>query len=467
MAAPNPDYEPPPHVIQQFPARGLDDAEEASDSSSETPDSQKMGRIRGLISKAGPGLITGAADDDPSGIATYVQTGAQFGYGLLWTALFVLPLMTAVQESSARIGAVTGKGLAAVIRDRFGVRLARSLVLLLVVANTINLGADIGAMAAAAQLIVALPFAVLTLVFTISIVAREIFMPYAKYVKILKWLTVSLLAYPVTVFVVEEPWSTILRATFVPHLEFTPAYLFILTGVLGTTITPYMFFWQASQEVEEEKRRGLLGANRRPRIGWGFIRDLRIDNAFGMFSSQLVSWCIIIVGATVLHTSGVTNVNSAADAAKALEPLVRTFPHAGTLAEILFAVGIVALGLLAVPVLAGSSAYAIAEVAGWSEGLSLKLNQARGFYGIIALGMLVGLAINFVGINPIKMLVVAAVINGVVASPIIAVMALIGRSRKVMGQYRSGWMSTIFVWLACIGMAAAAVCLLITTLSGL
>ena len=345
MAQPKPDFETQPHL----PAGSDSGATPVPASASRASQTRKPMGIRRLLTIAGPGLITGAADDDPSGIATYVQTGAQFGYGQLWTALFALPLMTAVQEASARIGAVTGKGLAAVMRERYGVRLVYSIILLLLVANTINIGADIGAMAAAAQLIIPLPFVILTLVFTISMVAREILMPYAKYVRVLKWLTIALLAYPITVFVVHEPWGTLLRATFVPHLVFTPAFLFILTGVLGTTITPYMFFWEASEEVEEERRQGLLGANGRPTIGWEFIRNIRIDNASGMIASQVVSWCIIVVGATVLHNGGITNVNSAADAAKALVPLVHTFPHAGTLAEILFAVGIVALGLLAVP----------------------------------------------------------------------------------------------------------------------
>jgi NRAMP (natural resistance-associated macrophage protein)-like metal ion transporter len=460
MAEPNPDLEMQPHLTAGSDGTTIPESTRASKASQVR---KPMG-IRRLLGLLGPGLISGAADDDPSGIATYVQTGAQFGYGQLWTALFALPLMTAVQEASARVGAVSGKGLAAVMRERYGVRLVYSIILLLLVANTVNIGADIGAMAAAAQLIIPVPFVILTLVFTISMATREILMPYAKYVKMLKWLTVSLLAYPITVFVVHEPWGDLLRATFVPHLVFTPAFLFILTGLLGTTITPYMFFWEASQEVEEERRRRLLGPRGRPKIGWDYIRNLRIDNATGMIASQVVSWCIIVVGATGLHNAGVTNVNSAADAAKALVPLVHTFPHAGTLAEILFAVGIVALGLLAVPVLAGSSAYAVAEVSGWSEGLSLKVDQARGFYGIIALGMLVGLFINFVGVNPIKMLVVAAVINGVIAAPIIAVLALLAASRQVMGVYRSGWVSNSLLWLACFGMAAAAVGLLLSTL---
>lgn len=423
------------------------------------------GGLRRLFSIAGPGLITGAADDDPSGIATYVQTGAQFGYGQLWTALFILPLMTAVQEASARIGAVTGEGLTAVMRKRYGTRLVSFVVLLLVIANTINIGADIGAMAAAAKLIVPLPFALLAVAFTAVMVLREIFTSYREYVRVLKWLTLALLAYPIAVFVVHEPWGTILRATFVPHLEFSPAFLFIITGVLGTTITPYMFFWQASQEVEEERNKGLIAPDGRPRIDRGFIRNLRIDNATGMVSSQIVSWSIIVVGASGLHAGGITTVNSAAEAARALVPLVHGFPHAGTLAEILFAAGIVALGLLAVPVLAGSSAYAVSEATGWAEGLNLKLNQAQGFYGVIALGMVVGLLNNFFTvINPIKMLVVAAVINGVVAAPIIAIVALLAGSTQIMGQYRSGRLSSALVWLACLGMATAAVGLLISTL---
>ena len=339
------------------------------------PPSPRLAEVRGLrrfISAIGPGLITGAADDDPSGIATYVQTGAQFGYGQLWTALFVMPLLTAVQEASARVGAVTGRGLAAVMRDSYGARLVYAMIALLLVANTINIGADIGAMGAAAQLLVPLPLLLLTATFAVAVVAFEVLVPYRTYARILKWLTLSLLAYPITVFVVHEPWGTLLRATFVPHMQFTPAFLFIITGVLGTTITPYMFFWESSQEVEEDRSRGVLQSGRRPRIGPDMIQNLRLDNFGGMLASQAVTWCIIVVGASVLNVGGITSVNSAADAAKALVPLVNTFPHAGTLAEALFAIGIVDLGLLAVPVLAGSSAYAVSEVSGWPEGLSLK-----------------------------------------------------------------------------------------------
>jgi NRAMP (natural resistance-associated macrophage protein)-like metal ion transporter len=420
--------------------------------------------LRRIFSAIGPGLIAGAADDDPSGIATYVQTGAQFGYAQLWTALFALPLLTAVQEASARIGAVTGKGLALVVRERYGVKPVYAMVLLLVLANTINLGADLGAMAAAAQLLIPLPFLILAVAFAVGIVAVETFTSYRAYARILKWLTVALLAYPVTVFVVHEPWSQILRATFVPQLQFTPAFLFIITGVLGTTITPYMFFWQASQEVEELHQRGIVSLKAAPRVAAAYIPDLRLDNVGGMLASQAVSWCVIVVGASVLNAGGATSVNSAADAAKALLPLVHTFPDAGLLAELLFAVGIVALGLLAVPVLAASSGYAVSEVAGWPEGLNLKLKQAHGFYGVIAAGTVIGLVMNFVGLNPVRALIIAAVINGAVAPPLIAVLALIARNQGVMGKYRSGWLSSSLLWMTCAGMSSAAIALVVSAL---
>ncbi len=319
-------------------------------------------------------------------------------------------------------------------------------------------------MAAAAQLLMPLPVVVLAVAFAFGIVVVETFTSYRAYARILKWLTIALLAYPITVFVVHEPWSQILRATFVPQLQFTPAFLFIMTGVLGTTITPYMFFWEASQEVEDLHQRGVVSLKLAPRVATDYVRDLRLDNIGGMLASQAVSWCIIVVGAGVLNASGATSVNSAADAAKALLPLVHTFPHAGLLAEVLFAVGIVALGLLAVPVLAASSGYAVSEVAGWPEGLNLKLRQAHGFYGMIAVGTLIGLVMNFVGLNPVRALIVAAVVNGVVAPPLIAVLALIARDQGVMGKYRSGWLSSSLLWMTCAAMSAAAVALVVSVL---
>jgi len=410
----------------------------------------------------GPGIITGAADDDPSGIATYAQTGVQFGYGQLWTALFMLPLLAGVQEACSRIGIVTGKGIAAVVREHFSKPVLYIVVLLILIANTINIGADIGAMAAAANLLFPLPFVVFPLIFTALILTLEIFLSYKVYARILKWLTLSLLAYPITVFIVAEPWPTILRATFLPHIELSFSFLFVITGVLGTTISPYMFFWQASEETEEEREAHLIGKDGRPRINWGFIRNMRIDNFAGMLSSEVVTWAIIIVAATVLHGNGVTNIQTAADAARALLPLVHTFPNAGFIAQALFATGIIGLGLLAIPVLAGSASYAVSESFQWVEGLDQKLTKAWGFYGVIIVATLIGLSLNFIGINPIKALVYTAVINGVVAVPLIFIIALIARNKNIMGQYTSGWVSNLLVWLTFVGMGAAAVAMFAT-----
>lgn len=410
----------------------------------------------------GPGLITGAADDDPSGIATYSQTGAQFGYGQLWTALFMLPLQTAVQEACARIGAVTGKGIVAVVKQYYARKIVYAVVLLVLIANTINIGADIGAMAAAARLLVPINFAILTLLFTTFTLTLEIFTSYKVYARILKWLALALLAYPLTVFIVHESWTTILKATFVPHVEFSFGFLFIITGVLGTTISPYMFFWQASEEVEEEKELGLKKIDGKPQVSKAFIRNLRIDNALGMIASEVVTWSIIVVAATVLHSNGATTINTSADAARALQPLVHTFPGAGFLAKLIFSTGIIGLGLLAVPVLAGSASYAIAEALNWREGLNLKLKQAHGFYGVIAIATMVGLLLNFVGIDPVKALVYTAIINGVVAVPLIFLIALIAQNEKIMGEYKSGIISRIFLWLTFVGMGAAAVAMVFT-----
>ena len=418
--------------------------------------------LKKFLRVLGPGIITGAADDDPSGIATYSQTGVQFGYGQLWTALFMLPLLAGVQEACSRIGVVTGKGIAAVVREHFSKPVLYIVVLLVLIANTINIGADIGAMAAAADLLFPLPFAVFALLVTVAILTLEIFLSYKAYARILKWLTLALLAYPLTVFIVAEPWPTILRATFLPHLEFNFQFLFVITGVLGTTISPYMFFWQASEETEEEREAHLLGKDGRPRINWGFIRNMRIDTIAGMLSSEVVTWAIIVVAATVLHGNGVTNIQTAADAARALLPLVHTFPNSGFIAQALFATGIIGLGLLAIPVLAGSASYAVSESFQWVEGLDQKLTKAWGFYGVIIVATLIGLLLNFIGINPIKALVFAAVLNGVVAVPLIFIIALIARNKNIMGQYKSGWLSNLLVWLTFLGMGAAAVAMFAT-----
>lgn len=421
--------------------------------------------IKKFFASLGPGIVTGAADDDPSGIATYSQTGAQFGFGQLWTAFWMLPFMIAMQEACARIGLVTGKGLASVIKEKYNKKLLYSVVLLVLIANTINIGADIGAMAAAADLIIPAPFAVWVLFFTASILVLEIFTSYRMYARILKWLALSLLAYPLTLFIIDMPWREVLSATFIPHFEFTTAFLFIITGVLGTTISPYMFFWEASQEVEELKDKNIYRSAgyrvRRP-----LLRRMRMDNTLGMVISEFTTWSIMVVAGAVLYKSGVRDINTAADAAKALEPLVSSFPHAGFLAKLIFAVGIIGLGFLAVPVLSGSAAYALSEAVNWESGLNLKLNKAHGFYGIITISTLIGLSINFIGIDPVKALVYAAVLNGLAAVPLIFLIARISSDKKIMGDNKNGKLSAALQWLTFLGMGAAAVSLIYLTVKG-
>lgn len=419
-------------------------------------------KVKKFLKVAGPGIITGAADDDPSGIATYSQTGAQFGYGQLWSMAWLFPLMVSVQEACARIGAVNGKGLAAVIKQYYSKKVLFFVVILVFVANTINIGANIGAMAEAANLLIPIDFSILMLFFTALILILEVFVPYRSYSKILKWFIVSLLAYPISMFLVAQPWGEILRATFIPNIQFTFAFFFVITGVLGTTISPYMFFWEASQEVEEERSRHMIRKDGRPRGLKNFLKDLKVDNFIGMLASQIGAWCIIILSGTVLHSAGVTNIGTAADAARALEPLVASFPYAGVLAKGLFAFGIIGLGLLAVPVLSGSASYALSEAMNWRDGLNLKFKRAHGFYGVITVATIIGLMINFLHIDPMKALVFAAVFNGVAAVPLLFLIAKIARSKKIMGEYRSGIISSSLVWLTFGVMFIAAIAMFFT-----
>ena len=414
----------------------------------------RFGRLMRIF---GPGLITGAADDDPSGIATYSQTGAQFGFGQLWTALYQLPLIIAVQEACARIGAVTGKGLAGVVKEHYSKKLLTAVVLLVVIANTINIGADIGAIAGASQLVINLPFAVYAIVSAIVIVLLEIFINYRNYAKFLKFLTLSLLAYPVTAFIVHEPWKQIFMATVIPHVEFSFTFLFIVVGVFGTTITPYLFFWQASEEVEEEiSHHHLAQKGGTPHGVKKFLKQVRMDTTIGMFAAELAQWFIIITTATVLFSHGITTINTAADAARALEPLVHSFPNSGQLAKDIFAVGVIGLGLLAIPVLAGSTAYAMSEAFGWRHGLFRTFKKAEGFYGIIIVSTLVGLLINFVGINPIKALVFAAVFNGVTAVPLLFMINKINTNEAILGEYKGSKLSQSLIWVAFVIMGLGA-----------
>ncbi len=420
----------------------------------------KRNKLLKFLSILGPGITTGAADDDPSGIATYSQTGAQFGYGQLWTALYMLPFMIGVQEACARIGMVTGKGITANIKAHYSPKVVYFTVSLLVVANVINIGADIGAMAAAARLILPVPFIVWTLLFTASILFLEIFTTYKVYARILKWLALSLLAYPVTVFIIDMNWLTVLKATFIPHIEFNFAFFFIITGVLGTTISPYMFFWETSQEVEEIKERNWIKQGV-PQIRKSNIRRMRIDNNAGMIVSEITTWCILVVSATVLHNSGITDIQTSADAAKALEPLVRSFPHAGYLSKLIFSIGIIGLGFLAVPVLSGSAAYAVSEAVNWESGFNLKLKKAHGFYGIITIATIIGLIMNFVGISPVKALIYTAVLNGVASVPLIFLLIKISSNPTIMGNYKSGFFSKVILWITFLAMGAAALATLI------
>lgn len=402
-----------------------------------------------LLRVLGPGLITGAADDDPSGIGTYSQVGAAYGAGMLWLALYMLPLMIAVQEMCGRIGLVTGQGIAGVVRRQYSRKILYGAVALLLLANTINVGADLGAMAVSTHLLLPhVPDAVLLVVFALGILLLEIFVSYRQYARVLKLLTLSLLAYILTGIIVHPDWGQLLLRTIVPNVQFTPAFLALVVGVLGTTISPYLFFWQASEEVEEAELHGRLhtGSDRkRQRLALlKQLRSLRLDTALGMFASEVTTWFIIATTGSVLNAHGITNIATADQAALALRPL------AGPFAEAVFALGIVGTGLLAVPVLAGSAAYGIAETFGWHEGLAKTFNHARGFYGVIGAATLVGLAINFLGVNPIAALVYTAVINGVVAVPLLVLILLVANNRSVMGEHTNGRLSNV------VGIAATA-----------
>lgn len=410
----------------------------------------------------GPGLVTGAADDDPSGVATYSQAGAMFGFGLLWAFPIKYPLLLAVQETCAKIGAVTGKGLAAIIKDHYNRKLLLFVVGLVVIANIISIGANIGAMASTAQLLVPFSYSALAIGFTFIIILLQLLVPYRIYAKILKWLALSLLAYPITAIIIGVDWAQAIRATFDINFSFSSAEIYMLVALLGTTISPYLFFWDTSETVEEEILHKRLAANKeaQPKISKRFIKKIRLDNFAGMTISLLTAWFIVVACASSLNQAGITEINSAADAAKALEPLLAGTNNAGMWAEIIFSTGIIGIGLLAVPVLAGSSAYAISEVFGWREGLHRKLKKAGGFYATIAIATIIGLSINFLGIDPIRALIFAAVFNAVASIPLLVLLALIGRNSEVMGEYRNKRIITSLVWLTFVAMLASCVLLL-------
>lgn len=410
-----------------------------------------------LWARLGPGLITGAADDDPSGIATYSQVGAGFGYGILWTAFFTFPLMVGIQTVSARIGRVTGQGLAANIRRHYPPWLLYGIVVLLLLANTINIAADIGAMGAALKLLTGGPAHWYAIVFGLASLVLQIFVPFPRYAPILKALTLALLAYVATVFVVKVPWGEVFFQTIMPSLSLKADYVVAVVAVFGTTISPYLFFWQASQEVEDQRAApGEEALIKAPEQARAELQRIKIDTYVGMGFSNLVAFFIMLTAVVTLHLHGTTDIQTSAQAAQALRPL------AGDFAFALFSAGIIGTGLLAVPILAGSAAYAVAEAFKWPIGLGLQFVQARGFYAIVIVATIFGVALNFTSIDPIKALFWSAVINGVIAVPIMAVMMLMAVRVDIMGPFAITRRLTILGWLATAVMAIVVLAMLAT-----
>ena len=409
------------------------------------------------LRKLGPGLITGAADDDPSGIATYSQAGAQFGFNILWTVLFTYPLMVGIQIVSARIGRVSGHGLATNIRRHYPAWLLYGVVSLLLIANTINIAADVSAMGEALKLIIGGSAQLYAVAFGVGSLLLQVLIPYRRYVRILKWLTLALLAYVATAFVVHIPWSQVLLKALLPQLSWQPTYITTIVAVFGTTISPYLFFWQASQEVEEQladpQAQPLIKA---PQQAQADFSRIKLDTYIGMGFSNLVAFCIILTTAVTLHLHGVTDIQTSAQAATALRPI------AGDFAFMLFSAGIIGTGLLAIPVLAGSSAYAMAGAFKWRNSLERTPMQAKQFYGIIIISTLVGIALGFTSIDPIKALFWSAVINGVISVPIMVLMMLMAVRPEIMGQFVITRRLKVLGWLATLMMAAAVAAMLVT-----
>lgn len=417
----------------------------------ETRDEEKS-----ILAKLGPGLITGAADDDPSGISTYSTAGAAYGFGFLWTMLFSMPLMIAVQLMCARIGLVSGRGLASVLRNFYSRKLLWFACALLLVANTVNIAADLGGMAEAAEMLTKLPSIWFIPVFAFVILGTLIFASYRTLAKIFKWLTLVLFAYVAAAFLARPDWSEVLRATLMPRFAFDKDYLMTFVGILGTTISPYLFFWQASEEVEEEKAEGKMTVGRRMGASLEELRRARNDVAFGMIVSNLVAYFIILTTGATLYAAGQRDVQTAQQAAEALRPL------AGNAAYLLFAFGLIGTGFLGVPVLAGSAAYAVAEAGAWRGGMDEKPRAAKKFYALVALSMLVGMSLDYMGFNAIKMLFWSAVLNGLLAPPLIVIILLVCNNSKVMQEHTNGKLLNILGIVAALVMSGAAVSLLWT-----
>jgi len=422
-------------------------------------------RLKKLSKIFGPGIVTGASDDDPSGIATYTQAGAQYGTGALWFSLFIYPLAATVQEMCGRIGLLTGSGLAGVIKKKYSKKTVLPIITLLLVANTINIGADIGAMSASVNLIFpGFPILLVTLLFTATIILSEILIPYQKYIRILKYLTLSLLAYFVTAIIIGENWQEIFTASIIPHIEFTPAFSMMFVALFGTTISPYLFFWQTSEEAEEDVAKNKINeiGEGKPHITKREIKMMRMDVMMGMGFAQITMWFIIMTAAGTLHTNGITDIITADQAAKALEPLVQTFPNSGQIAKTIFALGVIGTGMLAIPILSGSSAYALSEGFGWKQGLSKKFKEAKSFYLIIASSTVVGLWINFMGLDPIRALFYTAIINGIIAVPLLIAVIKVANDKKILHTHTNRKLSNILGWITVAIMACSIIIMIFT-----
>jgi NRAMP (natural resistance-associated macrophage protein)-like metal ion transporter len=430
--------------------KGVSVGKQLSHNLPNTPDVVKKGKDYWHM--LGPGLTTGASDDDPSGIATYSQAGAQFGFQLLWLAFFTFPLMSVIQEMCARIGLVTGRGLAGTIRRTFSRRVLYACTLLLFAANAFNIGADLGAMAKGVQLLrPSLNFPMLVIGFTIASLGLQIFTPYARYARYLKWLAMVLFAYVASALLAHINWAEVLHHAIIPTVTWSKDQLLLICAILGTTISPYLFFWQTSQEVEEQIAQGKTNIAARQGASKSDVRSMRIDVWSGMLLSNVVMFFIIAACGAVLFPQGITNITSAAQAAEALRPF------AGNATFLLFAIGIIGTGLLAIPVLAGSTSYAFSESFLWKEGLNNKLNQAHAFYGIIIISMFVGLGLNFVGIDPIKALIYSAVFNGIVAPVVLVLIVLISSNKHIMGEWVNRKPTTYMGWFITALMAVSGV----------
>jgi NRAMP (natural resistance-associated macrophage protein)-like metal ion transporter len=416
------------------------------------------GRLRrpALLGRLGPGLITGAADDDPSGIATYSQAGAQYGLNMLWSVVFTYPLMVAVQLVSARIGRVTGSGLAANMNRVFPHGVVTALTAALFVANTVNIGADLAAMGAAASLVTGISDHALTILLAILTLGLQVFVPYSRYVRYLKWLTLALFAYAGVVFTVHIDWGQVALRTVAPQIAWNGDTVTLVVAIFGTTISPYLFFWQASEEVEDEQAHPETGPLlERPDQAPEQLDRIRVDTYVGMAFSNLIAFFVMLTTAVTLHVHGVTDIQTSAEAAEALRPV------AGGLAFALFATGIIGAGLLAVPVLAGSTAYAISEARGWRLGLERPLREARGFYAVIGLAVVIGVAVDYSPVDPIKALFWSAVLNGVISVPIMAAMMIVASRKQELGAFVATPLQKVLGWAAVGVMAASTVAMLI------